>query len=323
MAPSPHQYCEICGASLPAQCCAVCQAIPFIDNISIEILVPHTLFHNRYAILDIIGEGGYGSVYKARDTLQHNRFVAIKELRLSGLSAPATAEASDAFQREVHLLSQLMHPGLPRIYEHFQQSERWYIVMEFIAGQTLEEYLYHEPQRYIPLSDILHIGIQLCTVLEYLHAQQPPIIFRDLKPSNIMRTPGGKITVIDFGIARRFKPGKPRDTIALGSPGYAAPEQYGRAQTTPRADIYSLGVVLYQLLTRKDPGEAPFNLPPLHVNSNLSICNLASLVNQMITLDVNLRPESITQVKQELEHITRVWQAINLSFWQPDLQHTR
>jgi serine/threonine protein kinase len=326
MAPSPHHYCEICGVSLSAQRCAVCeamQAMPFLENISLEILIPHTLFRDRYDILDIIGEGGYGSVYKARDTLQHNRFVAIKELRLDGLSVSASAEASDAFQREVHLLSQLTHPALPHICEHFQLAERWYIVMEFIAGQTLEEYLYHEPLRYIPLSEILHIGIQLCTVLAYLHAQEPPIIFRDLKPSNIMRTPPGKIYVIDFGIARRFKPGKPRDTIALGSPGYAAPEQYGRAQTTPRADIYSLGVVLYQLLTRKDPGESPFNLPPLHVNSNLSICELASLVNQMIMLDVNLRPENITHVKQELEHITRIWQAINLSFWQPGLQYIR
>src|SRR5713226_36149 len=91
MTSSSHQYCEICGASLPAPRCAVCQAIPFPENISIEILVPHTLFHDRYDILNIIGEGGYGSVYKARDTLHHNRPVAIKELRLNGLSAPSTA----------------------------------------------------------------------------------------------------------------------------------------------------------------------------------------------------------------------------------------
>src|SRR5579884_609115 len=309
MAPSSHQYCEICGASLPAQHCAVCQAMPRLEHISLEILIPHSLFHDRYDILDIIGEGGYGSVYKAKDRLQHNRCVAIKELRLDKLSGSASAEAREAFQREVHLLSQLIHPGLPHIYEHFQLAERWYIVMEFISGQTLEAYLNHEPLRYIPLSEILHIGIQLCTVLAYLHAQEPPIVFRDLKPGNIMRTPSGKIYIIDFGIARRFKPGKPRDTIALGSPGYAAPEQYGRAQTTPRADIYSLGVVLYQLLTRKDPGESPFTLPPLRVNSNLCICELAELINQMIALDANQRPANITLVRQDLEHIAHVWQA--------------
>jgi serine/threonine protein kinase len=324
MPSSPHHYCETCGALLPVQHCAICQSHLFPDNIAtVETFIPHTLFRDRYDILGIVGEGGFGSVYKARDMLLH-RFVAIKEIRLRGLSAQAAAEASTAFHREVQLLSQLTHPGLPRFYEHFQQGECcWYIVMEFIDGQTLEEYLSRGPQLYIPLSEILFIGVQLCMVLEYLHAQRPSIIFRDLKPANIMRTPVGQIYVIDFGIARHFKPGQPRDTIALGSPGYAAPEQYGKAQTTPQADIYSLGVVLYQLLTRKDPCDTPFTLPPLQVNSNLSICDLAALVNQMIALDVSQRPKHITQVRLELERIARVWQAINLSYWLQGPQHHR
>src|SRR5947208_13774430 len=132
--------------------------------------------------------------------------------------------------------------------------------MDFIEGQTLEDYQSKATNKRLLLSEVLDIGLQLCIVLDYLHSQQPPIVFRELKPANIIRTPTGQIYVIDFGIARHFKPGQPRDTIALGSPGYAAPEQYGRAQTTPRSDIYSLGVVLYQLLTRKDPCDTPFTL---------------------------------------------------------------
>src|SRR5438128_11181862 len=125
--------------------------------------------------------------------------------------------------------------------------------MEFIEGETLEEYLNKASRGYLPLIEALDIGMQLCTVLDYLHTRFPPIIFRDLKPANIMRTANGHLYLIDFGIARHFKPGQSRDTMALGSPGYAAPEQYGRAQTTPRADIYSLGVMLQQLLTGNNP----------------------------------------------------------------------
>lgn len=321
MPSSPHRYCESCGAQLSGWHCAICKTTLFPEEIStVEAQTSHTLFRDRYEILEVVGEGGFGLVYKARDTLYH-RLVAIKEICLKGLPEQAATEASATFHREVQLLSQLTHPALPCIYEHFQQAECWYMVMEFIAGQTLEEYLSHEPQRYIPLSEILSISVQLCKVLEYLHAQRPAIIFRDLKPANIMCTPAGQIYVIDFGIARHFKPGQSRDTVAFGSPGYAAPEQYGRAQTTPQADIYSLGVVLYQLLTRKDPSATPFTLPPLQVNSNLSICDLGALVNQMIALDVRQRPQHITQVRLELERIARVWHAINLSYWFPGPQH--
>ena len=134
--------------------------------------------------------------------------------------------------------------------------------MDFIEGQTLEDYLAKAPGEKLPLQEVLEIGIQLCKVLDYLHTRQPPIIFRDLKPANVMRAPDGHLYLIDFGIARLFKPGKKKDTIALGSPGYAAPEQHGRGQTTERADIYSLGATLHQLLSGRDPSEKPFQFPP-------------------------------------------------------------
>src|SRR6266568_7229517 len=212
-------------------------------------LLLQTLFRNRYFIMSKVGAGGFGSVYKARDIQNGDRLVAIKEVSLLGLHPQAMIEATAAFQREVSVLSQLDHPNLPRLYEHFQTPGHWYLVMDFIAGETLEQYQSKTPDGRLLLSEVLDMGIQLCIVLDYLHSHQTPIVFRDLKPANIMRTPTGQLYLIDFGIARYFKPGQAKDTVALGSAGYAAPEQYSKAQTTPRADIYSLGAVLHQLLT--------------------------------------------------------------------------
>src|SRR5205807_6621447 len=129
--------------------------------------------------------------------------------------------------------------------------------------------------------------------LHYLHTQQPAIIFRDLKPANIMQTTDGHLYLIDFGIARHFKPGQTKDTAAYGSMGYAAPEQYGRAQTTPRSDIYSLGAVLYQLLSGHDPSATPFRFPPLQSKVPTIPSGLATLITQMLELDEDKRPASM------------------------------
>src|SRR5260370_28644391 len=149
-------------------------------------------------------------------------------------------EATDSYNREVTLLSRLTHTNLPHIYDHFTDPEHWYLVMDFIEGETLEAHL--TQVGHLSVKETLNIAIQLTNVLGYLHSQEPPIIFRDVKPANIMRTPNGHLYLIDFGIARHFKPGQIADTIALGSPGYAAREQYSKvqSQTTPRSDIYSL-----------------------------------------------------------------------------------
>src|SRR6202049_1257428 len=300
-------------------------------------LFPHTLFMDRYYVLNEVGSGGFGSVYKAKDTRNGDKLVAIKEVNLTGLLARTRIEATSAFEREASLLSQLKHPNLPRLYEYFQRSEHWYLVMDFIVGETLDEYQSQAPRQRLLLSDALDIGIQLCTVLHYLHSQQPPIIFRDLKPSNIIRAPKGQIYLIDFGIARYFKPGQPKDTMALGSPGYAAPEQYGKAQTTPRADIYSLGAVLHQLLTTRDPSEAPFRFTPLRPKSPQShsdpgslttsmveilVNKLETLIASMLDMDVNKRPSDVVSVKEELHVISTLWSEIHKSYWRPKMGYT-
>jgi serine/threonine protein kinase len=264
------------------------------------LLTSQSLLKGRYRILSRLGQGGMGAVYKAADTQLGDRLVAVKEMSQKGLDPPEVAEAAEAFKREAHMLAGLFQRNLPRIYDHFADAGRWYLVMDFIAGETLEEYLVRAGGT-LPREEVLDTGIQLATVLDYLHRHQPPIIFRDLKPTNVMRTPDGDLFLIDFGIARHFKAGQAKDTVAYGSAGYAAPEQYGKAQTTPQSDIYSLGATLHHLLTGLDPSQSPFRFVPL---SGAGMpAGLATLIAQMLTMDASNRPASMAEVKQQLQRL--------------------
>jgi hypothetical protein len=181
--------------------------------------------------------------------------------------------------------------------EQFSENGRWYLVMDFIEGETLEARLSHAPGGRLPVPEVVQIGVQLCTVLEYLHTRQPPIIFRDLKPANIMVTPTGDLSLIDFGSARLFKPGQTKDTTSFGSAGYAAPEQYGKAQTTTQSDIYSLGATLHQLLSGSDPANSPFLFAPLN---RAEPEGLKELIEQMLATDPAKRPASVAVIKRDL-----------------------
>ncbi|HTI15962.1 MAG TPA: protein kinase [Dictyobacter sp.] len=264
-------------------------------------LLSGTQFDNgRYVVIKLLGQGGMGAVYKAMDMQEQQRIVAMKEMSQSGLSAQELQEAIASFTHEAELLSRLRHRHLPRVYHQFEEHGRSYLVMDFIEGQTLEAHwkTYEQQGKRMSLARILAIGIQLCSVLDYLHSQQPPIIFRDLKPANIMLTQQGQIYLIDFGIARLFKPGQVRDTIALGSPGYAPPEQYNKA-TSPQSDIYSLGAVFHQLLTGHDPSLSPFQFKAFSVRQPL----LEQLVMKMIETDMACRPPDVRHVRQVLQRV--------------------
>ena len=301
---APEPVCVACGASLKI-------TLPLDDEGNalfpemrlLEPLPANHLLANRYRIVRRVGGGGFGSVYEAQDT-RENRRVAIKEIGLSGLAPQQVIEATGSFNREVELLSSLKHPGIPSLYEHMTDSEHWYLVMEFIAGETLEERLARTADGRLPLEQALQIGSQVCDILEYLHSRQPAIVFRDLKPANIMLQPDQRVYVIDFGVARRYTPGKPKDTIAFGSPGYAAPEQYGRAQTGPRSDIYSLGALLHQVLTGQDPSLNPFRFQPLRVYDRALPTELERLVAQMLETDMERRPASADEVRCRIQAIT-------------------
>jgi F-box protein 11 len=264
-------------------------------------LTPQTLLAQRYRILKLIGQGGMGAVYQAEDLRFAGALRAIKELSQSGLSPQEAQVATQAFKREADLLARLMHPNLPRIYDHFDEQGRWYLAMDYIAGETLEQRLGKLPDHTMTPQDALKIALQLCDTLHYLHSQQPPIIFRDLKPANIMLTTDGHVYLIDFGIARLFKPGQAKDTVALGSPGYAAPEQYGKSQTTASADIYGLGVTLHQVLSGHDPGSDPFQFPALNLSSLPGGNELEALILQMVEMKRDKRPASMLEIMQRLQ----------------------
>ena len=259
------------------------------------------LLNRRYRVLQELGHGGMGAVYLAQDTQLGNRLVAVKEMSQSNLSEQDVQIAVETFKREAYMLAGLQHPNLPSIHDHFEQAGRWYLVMSFIQGESLAQYLSRVPNGRLPLPEVLHIARELCDVLNYLHTHQPPIVFRDLKPSNIMRTPDGHVYLIDFGIARLFKPGQSKDTMTYGSMGYSPPEQYGRAQTTARSDIYSLGATLYELLSGYDPSQSPFRFPPLQSLVPGVPEPLARLITQMLEMDESKRPASIQVVQQALQ----------------------
>src|SRR5438067_6800794 len=207
MALSSTLFCDTCGAANRAQAafCSACgrplhtAAQGTISKTLTGLLTQQHTLKQRYRILGQIGKGGFGAVYKAADSHLGNRLLAIKEMSQSSLTTPELNEATEAFKREALLLAGLTHPNLPRIYEQFSDTGRWYLVMDYIDGETLETYLDKTGGR-LPIEKVLNIGIQLCSVLDYLHTRQPPIIFRDLKPANVMLAPDGHIFLIDFGI---------------------------------------------------------------------------------------------------------------------------
>ncbi|HEY6408761.1 MAG TPA: serine/threonine-protein kinase, partial [Ktedonobacteraceae bacterium] len=224
----------------------------------------------------------------------------VKQLNLEALNVEEIIDVTDTYNREVTLLSALDHANLPHISDQFTDAHHWYLVMDFIEGETLEVYLKKKRRGTLRVKEVLDTGITLCTVLNYLHTRNPPIIFRDLKPDNIMRTSRGNLYLIDFGIARRFTPGQARDTGALGSPGYAAPEQYGKAQTTVQTDIYGLGATLYTLLTGSPPLPLGLTSPQARRGKR---GKLDKLLLHMLERDASNRPKHMDEVKQQLQRI--------------------
>jgi serine/threonine protein kinase len=268
-------------------------------------LAPQSMLHQRYLIVGFAGRGGMSAVYQAVDTSSGNRHVAIKEMSQGHLDSSELAEATARFQQEAALLSSLQHPNLPRIYDAFSEFGRSYLVMEYIEGKTLLQMQKVSGGRPLPVSQVLDYAIQLCDVLTYLHSQNPPIIFRDLKPANVMVKDNGHVMLIDFGIARFFKEGQAQDTVFLGSPGYAPPEQHGTSQTNPRSDLYALGATLHCCLTGRDPFHAKdrFAFPPVHQLNPLVPIELDQLIQRMVSMDERQRPNSAQEVRQALLRI--------------------
>ena len=259
------QTCPNCGAPNrdKARFCSRCNTLlrPLPGT---GLLSPSaTLHRGRFRIVGFLKKGGMGAVYQARGAA--GKLWAVKEMSDAAIDPGERPQAIADFQREAELLATLRHPNLPAALPAFFEAGKWYFALDFVRGRTLEDILDAAPG---PLKEetVLGWAAQICDVLDYLHGQHPPVIFRDMKPANIMvETRTRCLKLIDFGIARLFDPRKVTDTLKMGTLGYAPPEQYaGRGQTDAVSDIYALGATLHQLATKRDPRqEPPFSFPPL------------------------------------------------------------
>jgi serine/threonine protein kinase len=249
----------------------------------------------RYIILRKIAQGGMGAVYEAASQASGGPSLAIKEMSLSALQKLEAEEkqlAIESFHREFELLRTLSHPNLVQAYEYFHYQGRDYFVMEYLDGQTLECINENSPTgQFIPTERVLEWARQLCDVLDYLHHQTPPIIYRDLKPSNVIELAGTNVVkLFDFGIARFYKPGKPGDTITFGTLGYLAPEAAARkAQSSAQTDVFALGVVLHEMLTRCDPTQHLYTFPAItSINSKVP-ARVVRAIDSALEMDVSKR----------------------------------
>lgn len=274
-----NRFCSKCGCN-------------FCDEPTGQ-LTRDTLLGNRYIILKTLGQGGMGAVYLALDTRLDNVPVAIKEMSTRAVGGNLQA-AIAAFKKEADMLSNLEHPQLPRLFDLFSgRGGHWYLVMDYLEGQTLQEVA--ESRGPIPEEEVLNWGRQLCEILDFLHRQTPPIVFRDLKPANIMLTPEGRIILIDFGIARYFEVESSGDTCDYGFNGFASPEQFGIKQVDTRSDIYALGAILHYLLTGQDPVKKPFVFEAPSQTVKISP-HLEAAIMKALEMQAENRPESMREM---------------------------
>lgn len=267
---------------------------------------PGEIVFNRYEVVRELGKGAMGAVYLVRDPRLGGSLWALKELELTLVLESDRPEVEALFQREMHLLSGFQHPGIPRVMQVYDKvDEGLAFLMEWVDGVALDE-VQNNLGRTFLTHEALPIAMQVCEVLTYLHQQTPPVIFRDLKPSNLMITPAGRIFFIDFGIARRHRPGQPKDTQELGTPGYCAPEQYGHGQTVAQSDIYALGTSLFHLLTGRDPQSFNFIFPPTR-ELGVEPESLSLVLDRCLKIKVDERYPSSAALLADLE---KVWAQI-------------
>ena len=265
-------------------------------------LQPGSILVNRYAIQEVIGIGGMGSVYRARDLHFPNvvKLVAVKEMIIQARDPLVRQTIVQNFEREANILVTLDHPSIPRIFDYFTQNERSYLVLEYVQGKDLDELISHMQAPY-PEEQVIQWAIELCDVLSYLHNHKPePVIFRDIKPSNIMVNQYNHIVLVDFGIAKNFRSGQ-KGTM-IGTEGYSPPEQY-RGEASPQADIYALGATLHHLLTRQDPRlEPPFTFSdrPIRLANPAVTPEMEAVVARALQYEPDARFMSAEEMKQAL-----------------------
>lgn len=261
-----------------------------------------SLVDGKYKILNKVGQGGMSVVYLAMNE-KANKQWAIKEVRKDGVKDFEVIKQS--LVAETDMLKRLNHPNLPSIIDVIEDEDRFLIVMDYIQGNSLEKAL--EEYGAQPQEHVIQWAKQLCDVLGYLHTRIPPIIYRDMKPANIMLKPDGNVTLIDFGTAREFKEKNLADTTCLGTIGYAAPEQFGgMGQTDARTDIYCLGATLYHLVTGRNPCEPPYEIKPIReINPALS-GGLERIILKCTKSNPEERYQNAAELMYALEHYDEI-----------------
>lgn len=255
-----------------------------------------TVIEGKYEILREIGKGGMSVVYLAMDT-RLNKQWAVKEIRRRG-SGKKDEIVVNSLLAEANLMKRLDHPSLPRIVDIIENQETIFVVMDYIEGESLDKVIVESgPQ---PEELVIGWAKQLCDALSYLHAQKPPIIYRDMKPANIMLKPEGNIKIIDFGIAREYKEQNLTDTTVLGTRGYAPPEQYD-GQTDARSDIFALGKTMHHLLTGIDPRTGELYAPVRMWNPELSE-GIELIIDKCVEPASENRYQNCQDLLYDLEH---------------------
>ena len=251
-------------------------------------------FNDTYEIRSVIGRGGMSTVYLAEHKRLHTCW-AVKEVRKA-------QGARFDFLAESNILKNLDHRMLPRIVDIFEDESAVYIVEDYVKGITLQAFLDRETR--VEETRGVQWFLDLCDVLDYLHRQTPhPIIYRDMKPANIMLQPDGMLKLIDFGIARAYKQESGGDTACcIGTKGYAAPEQFGTAQTDARTDIYSLGVTMYHLLTGKSPYAPPYGFVPARQLVPSLSCGMEHILSRCVQPEPEARYQSVAELVDDLNH---------------------
>lgn len=270
-------------------------------------LQPGTTLVNRYLIQDVVGIGGMGSVYRARDLHFPNvvKLVAVKEMINMAPDPLVRKTIVQNFEREANILATLTHPAIPRVYDYFSNEDRSYLVLEFVNGKDLESVI-NETDGFLAEEQVLTWAVELCDVLYFLHTHKPdPIIFRDMKPSNVMINQHGHVVLVDFGIAKPFQAGQ-KGTM-IGTEGYSPPEQY-RGEATHLADIYALGATLHHALTRRDPRlEPPFSFaerPVRKINPAVS-AEMELVINTALQYNPGDRFPDAAAMKEALLNVAR------------------
>lgn len=261
-----------------------------------------SLVDGKYKILNKVGQGGMSVVYLAMNE-KANKQWAVKEVRKDGIKDFEVVR--QGLVAEIEILKKLSHPNLPSIVDVIDKEDSFIIIMDYIQGNSLNVAL--EEFGAQPQENVITWAKQLCDVLGYLHTRTPAIIYRDMKPANIMLKPDGNVTLIDFGTAREFKEKNLADTTCLGTVGYAAPEQFGgMGQTDARTDIYCLGATLYHLVTGKNPCEPPYEIKPIRsINPALS-SGLERIIQKCTQRDPNDRYQSAAELMYALEHYNEI-----------------